>query len=74
MKYKKFDIVVVENKIVQVLFDDLSEWGLYQDINAKKGITHNSFIKKATKDEIKWFCENTENINFIAPINQELNR
>ena len=34
----------------------------------KKTLTHVNLIeRKATKDETKWFCENTENINFIFP-------
>ena len=70
MKIEKNDIVVVNKKIVQFLGVEFGEEGvIIQDIHTKKELIHSRSIKrKANINEIKWFCENTEHINFIAPI------
>jgi len=42
----------------------------------KQEMTHQSLIeRKANKDEVKWFCENTENSIFTPPSpNQQLTK
>jgi hypothetical protein len=65
---RKFDIIIVGGKIVQYLGGEL-QYGIWiQDIHCKKELSHIDLIqRKATKDETKWFCENTENIYFVKP-------
>jgi len=68
LKFDKNEIVVFNNKIVQYLGEELDNGAIVQDIHTKKDLIHKMLIqRKATKDEIKWFCEKTENINFISP-------
>jgi hypothetical protein len=68
MEIKSFDIVVLKDKILQYLGKEMDNGVIVQDIHCKKELTHVSLIKqKANKDETKWFCENTENSEFIPP-------
>jgi len=64
----KYDIVIVNNNPVQYLGKEMDNGAIIQDIHTKQELIHINLIsKKATKDEKKWFCEKTENINFIKP-------
>jgi hypothetical protein len=68
MEIKSFDIVVLKDKILQYLGKEMDNGVIVQDIHCKKELIHVSLIKqKANKDETKWFCENTENSQFIPP-------
>lgn len=70
MNIDRNDIVVVKGIVVQYLGKEMENGAIVQDIHTKKELIHIGLItRKANKDEIKWFCENTEHINFIAPIN-----
>ena len=65
---KKNDIVIVNDKIVQYLEKEMENGAVIQDIHTRKELIHVGLIKrKATKDETKWFCERTENSQFIPP-------
>lgn len=69
---EKYDIVVRKQKPVQVVGFD-SENGVYiQDIHTKITLTHRAFIDRADSDQVKWFCERTEHINFTKPKNQKI--
>lgn len=68
MKLEEYDIVVVGKEIYQYLGYVFDSGIALQDIHAKETITHKALVdRKATKDEKKWFCENTEHVNFIFP-------
>ncbi len=68
MNIKKFDIVVNNNnEVLQYIGKEMENGMIVQDIHCRTQLTHINLIKKANKDEIKWFCENTENINFVNP-------
>lgn len=70
MNIDKFDIVVINNKdrIVQYLGKEMENGAIVQDIHCRKELIHIALIKrKANKDETKWFCEMTENSEFIPP-------
>ena len=69
MNIKKFDIVVNnKNEILQYIGKEMEYGAIVQDIHCKTQLTHINLInRKANKDETKWFCENTENINFVTP-------
>lgn len=68
------DIVLVNDTIVQYLGKEMENGVIVQDIYTKKVLVHEVSIKrKATRDEVKWFCENTEYINFIAPNSMKYN-
>lgn len=68
-KYVKFDIVVLKDKIVQYLGKEMDNGAIVQDIHTRKELIHIALIqRKATKDEAKWFCERTENIQFTSPL------
>ena len=76
MNIEKFDIVVIKDKIVQYLGKGMDNGAIVQDIHCRKGLIHVALIqvRKATKDEINWFCERTENSEFTPPqTNQKLN-
>jgi|LakMenEpi03Aug12_release.lakeMendotaPanAssembly.Ray.scaffolds.fasta_scaffold4548728_1 hypothetical protein len=65
---RKFDIIIVDSEIVQYLGNEMDMGIWIQDIHCKKELSHIDLIqRKATKDETKWFCENTENIDFTTP-------
>jgi hypothetical protein len=62
------DIVLANNKIVQYLGKESDNGAIVQDVYCKKELIHVSqIIRKATTDETKWFCENTENSKFVPP-------
>jgi hypothetical protein len=62
------DILIFGEKIVQCLGFEFHYGIRVQDIHCKIELIHISLIqRKANKDEIKWFCENTENSKFIPP-------
>jgi hypothetical protein len=64
----KFDIIIVNGEVLQYLSDEMDMGIWVQDIHCKKDLTHvNCIQRKANKNEVKWFCENTENIDFITP-------
>lgn len=64
------DIVIYDNKVVQYLGRHLEYGAFVQDIHTKKDLIHVACIqRKATADEIKWFCEKTENCEFTPPLN-----
>lgn len=69
MNIKKFDIIVnSKNEILQFIGKEMDNGAIVQDIHCRTQLTHINLIKrKANKDETKWFCENTENINFVNP-------
>ena len=68
-KLNEFDIIVNHNnEILQYLGKEFEDGAIVQDIHCKKELIPNSFIvRKANKDEIKWFCESTENNQFTPP-------
>ena len=62
------DIVIVNDKIVQYLGKEMENGAVVQDIHCRKELIHVALIKrKANKDETKWFCERTENSQFVPP-------
>ena len=63
----ELDIVLFNSKIVQVI--ELFETLLYiQDIHSRiEPMVYSLIERKATKDEVKWFCENSETIDFKPP-------
>ena len=68
MNIDKNDIVVVKDRILQYLGKEMNNGAIVQDIHTKKELIHINLIdRKANKDETKWFCENTEHINFVTP-------
>lgn len=68
MNIDRNDIVVVKDRILQYLGKEMENGAIVQDIHTKKELIHIALIdRKANNDETKWFCDNTENINFIAP-------
>jgi hypothetical protein len=70
MNIDKFDIVVLKDKVVQYLGKEMDNGAIVQDIHCRKELTHVALIqRKANKDEIKWFCERTENSQFTPPLN-----
>jgi len=69
MEIKPFDILVLKDKIVQYLGKEMDNGAIVQDIHCRKELIHEALInRKANKDEIKWFCENTENSQFTPPL------
>lgn len=69
MNIDKFDIVVLKGKVVQYLGKEMDNGAIIQDIHCRKELIHVALIqRKATQDEIKWFCENTENSQFTHPL------
>ena len=69
MVINKNDIFVVYDKIVQYLGKEMDNGAIVQDIDTRKELIHIALIKrKATKDEIKWFCDRTENIILLVYI------
>ena len=68
METKAFDIVVLKDKIVQYLGKEMDNGAIIQDIHTRKELIHVALIlRKANKDETKWYCENTENSQSIPP-------
>jgi len=77
MEIQDFDIVVLndKDKVVQFLNKEMDNGAIVQDIYTKKELIHIALIKrKANKDEVKWFCENTENSQFTPPTSNTLTR
>jgi len=73
MNINKNDIVIVGNNILQYLGKEMDNGVTVQDVHTKKELIHINLVKrKANKYETKWFCENTENINFIIPSKNSL--
>lgn len=69
MNIDKFDIIVINDKIVQYLGKEMDNGAIVQDIHCRKELIHIALIKrKANKDETKWFCEKTENSEFTPPL------
>lgn len=63
------DIIRVDNKTVQYVGKHFEHGIIIQDIHTKSELSHLGLIQReATKDEIKWFCERTENSLFVAPL------
>lgn len=68
MNIDKFDIVIINDKIVQYLGKEMENGAIIQDIHCRKELIHIALIKrKANKDETNWFCEMTENSEFTHP-------
>lgn len=63
----RWDIVLLNNTAVQVISFHHSRGVKVQDIHTKTELTVIELLKPASKDRIKWFCENTENVNFTEP-------
>ena len=62
------DIVIANDSIVQYLGKEMENGAVVQDIHCRKELIHIALIKrKANKDETKWFCERTENSQFVQP-------
>lgn len=65
---KKFSIVVDnKNRILQIVGFRFDHGVVVQDIHTKTYLIHDSLLKMASWSERKWFCENTENVNFVTP-------
>lgn len=68
MNIHRNDIVLANKKIVQYLGKEMDNGAIVQDVHCKKELIHVSqIIRKARKDEAKWFCENIENSKFVPP-------
>ncbi len=68
MEIKEYDIVIADGKVQQYLGNHLDSGVIVQDKHTKETLTHKGLIeRKANRDETKWFCENTEHINFTPP-------
>lgn len=65
-----YDIVIVGKVPVQIVGFVFTNTVTVQDIHTKTAHTFPSLISKASKNEVKWFCERTEHINFIKPRTQ----
>ncbi len=64
------DIVIINDTPVQCL-SIIDDGVSLQDIHTKVMLTHVHLVDRlATKDETKWFCENTEHTHFSPPIRQ----
>ena len=62
-----YDIMKLGSTIVQIVGFKL-EYGVYiEDVHTKTELTHRDLLTPVSENEHKWFCDNTENINFIAP-------
>lgn len=62
------DIVIYEGNIYQYLGKEMENGVVLQDIHTYKKLVHINLVeRKANTDEVKWFCEKTENIYFIPP-------
>lgn len=67
LEFKQWDIVIYRGVIVQAI-EIVGSSVMTQDIHTREEATVVRLIDRvATKDEIKWFCENTEHINFTNP-------
>lgn len=62
-----WDIVRMGSTIVQVVGFKSDQGVHIQDIHTKTELTHVGLLKPSSKDEMKWFCENAEHINFTPP-------
>lgn len=71
MEIYKNDIVIYDGMVVQVLRKEMENGVIVQDIHTKTYLAHVNLLSKAQKDEVKWFCEMSEHINFTPP-NQEI--
>ena len=68
MEIKKYDVVIIQGKILQYIGDYSDNGVILQDIHTATVTTLKPLVeRKATVDEENWFCENTEHINFIPP-------
>lgn len=68
MNIDENDIVVVKGRILQYLGKEMENGAIVQDVHTRKELIHIALIdRKANKDEKKWFCENTEHIDFVSP-------
>ena len=69
MNINKYDIVIFGDIPVQYLGREMENGAIIQDVHTKRQLVHINLVKrKATKDEVKWFCENTEHSSFNIPI------
>ncbi len=69
-EFQKWDIVIHDKTPKQVV-DYVGSSVAVQDIHTREETTIIALIERmANKDEVKWFCENTEHINFIPPQTQ----
>lgn len=66
-EFKQWDIVIVDKTPVQVVGRNFDNGIFIEDIHTKKTLTHKNLMSKASKSEVKWFCENTEHIKFVPP-------
>lgn len=64
---EKYDIVIHNKKMVQIIDWHSDNGVVIQDIHTKTEIVHKNLITKASTNDVKWFCENTEHINFVTP-------
>lgn len=73
MKLKENDIIIVNKKVVQFKSRVFDCGVVIEDIHTKQDLIVESLIeRKATKDETKWFFENSENINLIPNIKHKM--
>lgn len=73
MKHQLYDIVIFRKEVVQIV-QLLDKTCVIEDIHTKKQPILLSLIdRKATRDEVKWFCENTESCIFTPPRIKNIN-
>jgi len=69
LNFKQWDIIIYRGDTVQAI-EIVGSSVMVQDIHTREEATVVRLIDRvATKDEKKWFCENSEHINFTAPKN-----
>jgi hypothetical protein len=67
LEFKQWDIVIHKGVTVQAI-EIVGSSVMVQDIHTREEATIVALIDRvANRNEIKWFCENTEHIRFTNP-------